>query len=107
MLCSFPFMLITTEGVIIQLKCSDISNLGRITSGVKLINLDEGITVATVAKVRRKPAGEDGQDAEGYDELDEVDASNETNNETSSGQALADDSIDRLLEAAENDKDEE
>lgn len=66
-------MLITTEGIIIRLKCSDISKLGRITSGVKLINLDEGITVATVSKVRRKPAGEDGNDVEGYDDGDEVD----------------------------------
>nr|WP_294528840.1 DNA gyrase subunit A [uncultured Blautia sp.] len=47
-------MMITTEGVIIRLQCSDISILGRITSGVKLINLKEGVTVASVAKVREK-----------------------------------------------------
>ena len=47
-------MMITTEGVIIRLQCADISILGRITSGVKLINLKEGITVASVAKVREK-----------------------------------------------------
>lgn len=64
-------MLITTEGIIIQLKCADISKLGRITSGVKLINLDEGITVATVAKVRKKPVNEDNSDAEGFEEIDE------------------------------------
>ena len=45
-------MLITTEGVIIRLQVAGISELGRITSGVKLINLDEGIKVAKVAKVR-------------------------------------------------------
>ena len=61
-------MLITTEGIIIRLQCSDISNLGRITSGVKLINLDEGIKVATIAKVRKQPADEDGRDAEGFEE---------------------------------------
>ena len=33
---------------------SDVSTLGRITSGVKLINLDEGVTVAQIAKVREK-----------------------------------------------------
>ena len=48
-------MLITDEGIIIQLKCSDISILGRITSGVKLINLDEGVKVATISKVRKDP----------------------------------------------------
>ena len=47
-------MLITTEGIIIRIPCSDISILGRITSGVKLINLTEGVTVASVAKVRDK-----------------------------------------------------
>ena len=47
-------MLITTEGIIIRLQCSDISILGRITSGVKLINLTEGVTVASIAKVREK-----------------------------------------------------
>ena len=47
-------MLITTEGVIIQLRAEDISVLGRITSGVKLINLDEGVKVAQIAKVREK-----------------------------------------------------
>ena len=47
-------MLITTEGIIIRIACSDISVLGRITSGVKLINLTEGVTVAGVAKVRDK-----------------------------------------------------
>lgn len=45
-------MLITDAGVIIQLKCSDISEYGRITSGVKLIQLDEGVKVAGIAKVR-------------------------------------------------------
>ena len=47
-------MLITTEGIIIRLQCSDISMLGRITSGVKLINLGEGVKVASFAKVREK-----------------------------------------------------
>jgi DNA gyrase subunit A len=47
-------MLITTEGIIIRLSCSDISAIGRITSGVKLMDLAEGVTVASVAKVREK-----------------------------------------------------
>ncbi len=47
-------MMITTEGVIIQLRMDDISTLGRITSGVKLINLDKGVKVAKIAKVREK-----------------------------------------------------
>ena len=47
-------MMITTEGIIIQLRVEDISILGRITSGVKMINLDKGIKVAQVAKVRER-----------------------------------------------------
>jgi DNA gyrase subunit A len=47
-------MLITTEGIIIRLKVEGISILGRITSGVKLINLDEDIIVARIAKVREE-----------------------------------------------------
>ncbi len=47
-------MMITTEGIIIQLRMQDISTLGRITSGVKMMNLDEGIKVAQIAKVRAK-----------------------------------------------------
>ena len=47
-------MLITTEGIIIRLECKDISILGRITSGVKLMNLKNDITVASIAKVREK-----------------------------------------------------
>ena len=57
-------MLITDEGIIIQLKCSDISTLGRITSGVKLINLDEGVKVATISKVRKEPV-EDSKETAG------------------------------------------
>lgn len=45
-------MIITIEGIIIRLKVEDISILGRITSGVKLINMDKDITVASIAKVR-------------------------------------------------------
>ena len=53
-------MMITTEGIIIRITCAGISILGRITSGVKLINLDDGVTVASLAKVREKaePNGE-------------------------------------------------
>ena len=51
-------MLITTEGIIIRMEVKGISVLGRITSGVKLINLDEGVKVAKVAKVREEEVSE-------------------------------------------------
>ena len=45
-------MLITTEGIIIRIRVADTALLGRVTSGVKLINLSEDVTVASIAKVR-------------------------------------------------------
>lgn len=45
-------MIITTEGIIIRLVVKDISDLSRITSGVKLMNLGDGISVASIAKIR-------------------------------------------------------
>ena len=47
-------MIITIGGIIIRMHVNDISVLGRITSGVKLIDLDENITVASIAKVREE-----------------------------------------------------
>ena len=44
-------MLITTEGIIIRIRVNDTTLLGRITSGVKLINLKDDITVASIARV--------------------------------------------------------
>ncbi len=64
-------MMITTEGIIIQLRAQDISTLGRITSGVKLMNLDENVTIAQIAKVREKVST--GNDELEIDELqDEI-----------------------------------
>ena len=53
-------MLITNQGIVIRLLCKDISKLGRITTGVKLINMDlqHEITVASITKVRQKSADE-------------------------------------------------
>ncbi len=53
-------MLITNEGIVIRIMCRDISKLGRITTGVKLINMDieSDITVASIARVRNKSAEE-------------------------------------------------
>ena len=68
-------MLITTEGVIIRMKVAGISVLGRVTSGVKLINLKDGVKVATVAKVR---VGDESNEEELTQPLD-IDESSEDN----------------------------
>lgn len=72
-------MLITTEGIIIRLEVNNISKLGRVTSGVKLINMDDNITVASIARVRECEneiekdifSQLEGEDKEGI-EIDEV-----------------------------------
>ena len=51
-------MIITTQGIVIRLEVKDISELGRITSGVKLINMADDITVASIAKVRESATEE-------------------------------------------------
>ncbi|MCI9189577.1 MAG: DNA gyrase subunit A [Lachnospiraceae bacterium] len=47
-------MMITTEGIIIQLRMQDISTLGRVTSGVKMMDLEDGVKIARIAKVRER-----------------------------------------------------
>jgi len=64
-------MMINTDGIIIQMPCSDISILGRVTSGVKLMDLKNGITIASIAKVRESSKNEN-----------EEEASEESQNET-------------------------
>lgn len=64
-------MLITTEGIIIRIKVADTALLGRITSGVKLINLDENVKVASIAKVREDKSLMDSAE-EDDSEIDEL-----------------------------------
>ena len=61
-------MLITTEGIIIRIPCSGISVVGRIASGVKLMNVDsENVSIAGIAKVREQ-SNKDDEDAESEEE---------------------------------------
>ena len=57
-------MMINTDGIIIQMPCSDISILGRVTSGVKLMDLKNGITIASIAKVRESSKNENEEGSE-------------------------------------------
>lgn len=65
-------MLITTAGIIIRLICSQISEIGRITSGVKLIDIDQSksVKVASIAKVRENTIAveEDTTDKDKFEE---------------------------------------
>ena len=73
-------MMITTEGIIIQLRCDEISTYSRVTSGVKLINIKEGVTVAKIAKVRDEAmSSNEGNE----DEIEEAAISESTESEKS------------------------
>ena len=89
-------MLITNEGIIIQLKCDEISMTGRNTSGVKLIKIDvdSNISVAGIAKVREeiRMTGENGEEP--------VESVDEASEETP-------DDIKKLIDAAEKDAEED
>ena len=65
-------MLITNEGIIIRFDSSDVSALGRVTSGVKLMNIDyeNGVFVAAITKVRDKPAEISSSDMVDEDEVE-------------------------------------
>lgn len=47
-------MMITSAGIIIQIRMNEVPVHSRITSGVKLINLEEGVKVVKIAKVREE-----------------------------------------------------
>ncbi len=55
-------MIITDEGIIIKIKCDDISINGRVTTGVKLINLENDIKVAAIAKIDGMSEEEEGSE---------------------------------------------
>ena len=68
-------MIITTGGIIIRMPVEGISILKRITSGVKLIQLDEGSVVASIAKIREDMKDDEetsDEQAEGAEEIADV-----------------------------------
>ncbi len=102
-------MMITTEGVIIQIPVGEISTYSRNTSGVKLINLDnENVRVAKIAKVREKLS--DGtQEFEDVEEaLDNVvDEDSEDSETTESVDAVMDELIERAMADADDTAEDE
>jgi len=50
-------MIITNSGIIIRLSISQISTMGRVTQGVRLINLKDEQKVSTIAKINSSEEG--------------------------------------------------
>ena len=105
-------MLITTEGIIIRIKVSDTALLGRVTSGVKLMNLADDVTVASIAKVR-----EDKSLMDNTDESELVTEEEEAKSAAAAAEAAKkaagqmtetdDELMQELLSRAESDSEEE
>ena len=76
-------MLITTEGIIIRMSVDDISIIGRNTSGVKLMSIEQNsdIKVASIAKVRESVTKDSNvYDEEHYEEDSESDSEDTADN---------------------------
>ncbi len=77
-------MLITTGGVLVRTRVSEIREMGRATQGVTLINVDDGSSLSGVRRVVESDAdddsdlGDDGQDADGGDDNGAADSTDST-----------------------------
>ncbi|MDE7061016.1 MAG: DNA gyrase subunit A, partial [Lachnospiraceae bacterium] len=100
-------MLITTEGIIIRIKVSSTALLRRITSGVKLINLDENVTVASIAKVRRDKSLDENVDDIEHVEEKVSETAEETEQSQEEGKQFPEDInealMDQLIQRAKED----
>lgn len=93
-------LMINSDGIIIRMSCENISVLSRITSGVKLMRLNEEDIVVSVAKVREtvpKSGDEEGEDEDDEDDegddLDSTDESGEESDEESDESDSSDEEI--------------
>ena len=78
-------MLITTEGIIIRIRVSDTALLGRITSGVKLMNLKNDVVIASIAKVREdKSLIQNEEEVETEAEIESEESLNDQKSDTES-----------------------
>ena len=74
-------MMITNEGIIIQIRMSEIRELNRMTTGVKLMDVEDGVKIAKIAKVRDS-ARDDEEVSEEIEAEDGIEVSSEADNGT-------------------------
>ncbi len=55
-------IMVTSEGVVIRIKVSDISTVGRVAQGVKLVNLGDGVKVVSMDRIDEENAGDENKD---------------------------------------------
>ena len=59
-------MLITSEGVIIRIKASEVSVLKRATQGVKIMNVDDDAEIVSIAKLNSESTDDSGDDPDDH-----------------------------------------
>ena len=76
-------MIITTEGIIIRTSCDGISTLGRVTSGVKIINLnyDNNVKVASMTEVQKEEFDDEDLKGEGPEKTEDTEAAEKQSSE--------------------------
>jgi DNA gyrase subunit A len=63
-------ILITSDGVIIRMHTDEISSYSRQTQGVRVMRLDEGVNVVSIARTEREEDSEENSDTEIGEELE-------------------------------------
>lgn len=64
-------IMVTSEGVVIRIKVSDISTVGRVAQGVKLVNLREGVKVVSMDKIKEEYTEDNSSNETAEDENEE------------------------------------
>lgn len=59
---SEELIMVSSEGVVIRIKVKDISTVGRIAQGVKLVNLNDGVIVISMDKIEEEYADKENND---------------------------------------------
>jgi DNA gyrase subunit A len=72
---SDDLMIITADGITIRMAVNSVRLMGRTAQGVKLINLRENSTIASVASVSKN---EEDEDVEGADQPSDYETDNDT-----------------------------
>ena len=101
-------MMMTNEGIMIRMHCSDITVIGRITSGVKLMNVGNGAFVASVAKLARSNE-EESADEDVNDESEESETTDTADGDVQDADSniVESDIVDENTDSVDNDSEDE
>ena len=75
-------MLITSDGTVIRMKTSEVSRIGRLTKGVRLMRLDDDVMVVSMARTEEQEEEEEVTSAEEQETTETVEVVPETQENT-------------------------